>query len=143
VNAAQKSGELHLLVRAGADLCALPVHRIRRIVRELPVSPLPGAAPELRGLAEFGGEPMPVLDLVRLVGAAPGANPTYPLIVVGWAGPDERRELVGFAVDAVLEVANVVAEAIVPAAGGWFRGDVSLGGRAVRVLDPEELGARS
>lgn len=84
---------------------------------------------------------MPVLDLVRLVGAAPGANPAYPLIVVAWAGPDDRRELVGFAVDAVLEVANVAPESIVPAAGGWFRGDVSLGGRAVRVLDPEELGA--
>ena len=31
---------------------------------------------------------------------------------------------------------------IVPAAGGWFRGDISLGGRPVRVLDPEALGAR-
>ena len=61
----------------------------------MPVHPLPGASPELLGLAEFTGEPIPVLDLGRLVNAPPGARPTSPVTVVAWAGPPRARELVG------------------------------------------------
>ena len=44
----------HLLVRAGEYACALPLAQVRRVVRSLTVHPLPGAAGELEGLAEFG-----------------------------------------------------------------------------------------
>jgi chemotaxis signal transduction protein len=76
----------HLLVQAGEYVCALPLVSVRRVVRSLTVHPLPGSAPELEGLAEFGGEPLPVLNLARMVNAAPGANPSYPVTVVVWAG---------------------------------------------------------
>src|SRR3954453_22824429 len=77
----------HLLVRAGEHTCALPLAAVRRGVRGLTVHPLPGAAGEVEGLAEFGGEPLPVLNLARLVNASPGANPSYPVTVVGRGGP--------------------------------------------------------
>ena len=64
---------------------------------------------ELEGLAEFGGEPLPVLNLARLVNASPGANPSYPVTVVVWVGPAEAREMIGFAADAALEVVHVPA----------------------------------
>ena len=73
-----------LLLRAGDDVCALPLSAVRRVVRALSVHPLPGAANELLGLAEFGGEPLAILDLARLVRAAPGANPACPVTVVVW-----------------------------------------------------------
>ncbi len=129
-----------LLVEAGADHCALPLGRVRRIVRELQITPLVGASPELKGLAEFGGEPLPVLDLARLVGAAPGPNPLYPVTVIGWAGPEAARELVGLSVDAVIEVVEIPADAVVAGGEGAVRGEVSLGERDVRVISLATLG---
>jgi chemotaxis signal transduction protein len=131
----------HLLVRAGEQVCALPLGAVRRVVRALAVHPLPGAAAELRGLAELGGEPLPVLDLALLVGAPPGATPAFPVTIVVWAGPPEARETVGLAADAALEVAEVRSEATVAGAGGLLAGEASVAGEVVRVLDLTALGA--
>jgi chemotaxis signal transduction protein len=140
----------HLLVRAGEYVCALPLGEVRQVLRSLPLHPLPGAAPELRGLAEFAGDPLPVLDLARLARAPQGANATFPVTVVAWAGPPEARELVGLAADAALDVACLPAAAIVPAApgspgpgGGLVAGDVWVAGQMVRVLNLQALGQPS
>jgi len=130
----------HLLVQAGEYVCALPLVSVRRVVRSLTVHPLPGSAPELEGLAEFGGEPLPVLNLARMVNAAPGANPAYPVTVVIWAGPADAREIMGLAVDAALEVADVPAASVVTGGGGFLLGEAPVAGRVVRVLNLEALG---
>jgi chemotaxis signal transduction protein len=142
----------HLLVRAGEYVCALPLAAVRQVLRSLPLHPLPGSAPELRGLAEFAGDPLPVLDLARLARAPQGANPTFPVTVVAWAGPPGARELVGLAADAALDVAYLPPEAIVPAApgapgaagtvgnAGLIAGDAWFGGQVVRVIDLQQLG---
>jgi chemotaxis signal transduction protein len=131
----------YLLVEAGDDRCILPLTRVRRIVRELQVTPLPGASAELKGLAEFGGEPLAVLDFSRLIGASPGANPAYPVTVIAWAGSEGARELVGLQVDSVLEVVSVAADAIVSGGEGIVRGDVSLQDQPVRVISLSALGS--
>jgi chemotaxis-related protein WspB len=131
----------YLLIQAGEDQCILPLARVRRIVRDLQVTPLAGAGQELKGLAELGGEPLPVLDFSRLIGATPGANPAYPVTVIAWAGPAESRELVGLQVDAAVEVVTVSAESVVPGGEGIIRGDVSLRDRPVRVISLSALGA--
>ena len=130
----------HLLVQAGEYVCALPLVSVRRVVRSLTVHPLPGSAPELEGLAEFGGEPLPVLNLARMVNAAPGANPAYPVTVVVWAGPADAREIMGLAVDAALEVADVPTASVVAGGGGFLVGEAPIAGRVVRVLNLEALG---
>lgn len=132
----------HLLVQAGEHVCALALSAVRRVVRALPVHPLPGSAPELKGLAEFAGEPLPVLDLARLVGAPPGATPQYPVTVVAWAGAAADRELVGLAADAALEVARVPAGSTVGGDGGLIAGEAAIDGQPVRVLDLAALGRR-
>jgi chemotaxis signal transduction protein len=142
----------HLLVRAGEYVCALPLGAVRQVLRSLPLHPLPGSAPELRGLAEFAGDPLPVLDLARLARAPQGANPTFPVTVVAWAGPPGARELVGLAADAALDVAYLPPAGIVPAApgaagtnpdGGLVAGDAWVGGQVVRVMNLEQLGQGS
>jgi chemotaxis signal transduction protein len=130
----------HLLVRAGEYVCALPLPAVRRVVRALPLHPLPGSAPELKGLAEFGGEPLAVLDLARLVSAPPGGNPACPVTVVAWAGPADARDLVGLAADAALEVVQVPPGATVGGDGGLVLGEAQVAGEVVRVLDLEALG---
>jgi chemotaxis signal transduction protein len=126
-----------LLVRAGDRLCALPLSRVRRVVRALAVTPLPGAAPELLGLAEFGGEPLPVLDLARLVGALPDPAAALPVTVVVLAGRDGETELAGLAADAAADIVEV------PAAAG-DRGAPTraalAGDRPVTVVDLAALG---
>ncbi len=134
------TGGSHLLVRAGDYVCALPLHAVRRVMRALAIQPLPGASPELKGLAEFGGEPLPVLDLARLVSAPPGANPSFPVTIVAWAGPAGAREGIGLAADAALEVVELPAGSTVGGDGGLIAGEASVGDEVVRVLDLEALG---
>ncbi|HVT19746.1 MAG TPA: chemotaxis protein CheW [Thermoanaerobaculia bacterium] len=158
----RSSGASHLLVRVGGYVCALPLAAVRRVVRALTLHPLPGSAAELKGLAEYGGEPLPVLDLARLVRAPQGANPAYPVTVVVWAGPPEARELVGLAADAALELARLPASAqwqqwqqadtrprgggtaLLPESGsplaGFVAGEAVVGGEVVRVVNLEALG---
>ena len=135
-----RSEGTHLLVRAGEYACALPLGQVRRVVRSLTVHPLPGAAGELEGLAEFGGEPLPVLNLARLVNAPQGANPSYPVTVVVWVGPVEAREMIGLSADAALEVVHVAAGSIVAGDGGFLQGEAPVAGEVVRVLNLEALG---
>lgn len=133
----------HLLVQAGEYVCALPLISVRRVLRALPVHPLPGASAELKGLAEFAGEPLPVLDLARLVSAPPGGNPAYPVTIVVWVGPQDGRELVGLSADAALEVADVAVSSVVGGDGGFILGEAPVGETVVRVLDLEALGRES
>ena len=135
----------YLLARAGEVVCALPLGSVRQVVKALSVHRLPGSRDELAGLAEFVGEPLPVLDLARLVGAAPGANPAYPVTLVCWAGDGRRetvdsQELVGLAADAALEVVGLDPDAVVAVDGGVTAGEARVGDDVVRVLD---LGALS
>ena len=133
----------HLLVQAGEYVCALPIGSVRRVLRALTIHPLPGSSAELKGLAEFGGEPLPVLDLARLVDAPPGAHPTYPVTVVVWVGSPAERELVGLAADAALDVAEVPLSAVVGGDGGLVLGEAPLEEGLVRVLNLEALGRAS
>lgn len=137
---APEGRDRYLLVQVGEDLCLLPLDRVRRIVRELSVAPLPGTTAELKGLAEFGGEPLPVLDLGQLTNAAPGPNPSYSVTVIAWAGPSEARELIGLAVDAVLEVVAVAPDSVAAGGDGVVRGEAMLGDRPVRVISLAALG---
>jgi chemotaxis signal transduction protein len=126
-----------LLVRAGDRLCALPLARVRRVVRALAVTPLPGSAPELLGLAEFGGEPLPVLDLARLVGAVPDPAAALPVTVVVLAGRDGGTELAGIAADAAADIVEVPAAAGVRPAPTR---EALAGDRPVTVVDLAALG---
>lgn len=136
------SGRAYLKVRAGEYLCALPLERVRRVVQALPVRPLPGSADELLGLAEFTGEPLPIIDLGRLVDAPAGATPDYPVTIVSWAGPDADRELIGLAADAALEVVLIAPQDVVAGRGGAVVGEVAVAGEPVRVVDLAALGDR-
>jgi chemotaxis signal transduction protein len=140
VHEAGRAEATHLLVRAGEYVCALPLAVVRRVVRALPLHPLPGSAPELRGLAELAGEPLPVLDLGRLARAPQGANPAHPVTIVAWAGPEGARELIGLAADAALDVAQLDAAAVLGGDGGLIQGETLVGGQLVRVINLEALG---
>lgn len=138
---AQVEGRRFLLLAAGDRLAAVEARQVRRILRALPTVPLPGAQPELLGLAEFAGEPLPVLDLTRLLGATPGATPAFPVTVVVWAGPASGKELVGLAADAALDLVTIPEERVTPGGEGLVAGEAVLPQGTVELLDLARLGA--
>jgi len=126
-----------LLVRAGDALCALPLDQVRRVVRALVVHALPGSSNELLGLAEFGGEPLPVLELARLVGGSGDATRAAAVTVVARLGRVEPAEIVGLQADEALEIVELPAATAGAAATarGVLAGEALAGGRRVSVLD--------
>src|SRR6185295_1225682 len=62
-----KSGLL-LLIQARTRICALPLDHVTETLRPLPIQPVPVAPPFILGLSVIRGEPVPVVDLGRLMG---------------------------------------------------------------------------
>lgn len=104
---------LRLMVRTGAHTCALPLSGVMEIMRPLPVEPLAGAPPMVRGLSVIRGEPVPVLDLATMLGENGGSCTRFVTVRAG-----VRR--VALAVELVLgvrEFAPSVLHAMPPLLG--------------------------
>jgi purine-binding chemotaxis protein CheW len=89
-------GGLVLVARARGLLCGLPVPHIVETMRPLPVEPLPGSPPFVRGLSLIRGAPVPIVDVGALLGSAAPPRTTR-LVTLRLA---ERR--VGLALEEVL-----------------------------------------
>lgn len=124
-----------LLVRGGGREHLLPLERVLRVLGGVRLYPFPGAPPAVKGLAEVGGEPLVVLDLVRLTGSAAGLAGQAGVVVLVKAGPVEEAETVGLAVDEALDILELPLAEITPASQGLVAGDAVIAGRLVPVLD--------
>lgn len=128
-----------LTLRAGDVWCALPLPRVLRVVKSLKLHPLPGAGPEIAGLAEVDGEPLVIFSLERLLGAPAGAAAEFPVTLLVEAGP-EMGEVVGLVADEAGDIVRLDATAIAGPARGLVRGEARLAHGLVRVLDLAALG---
>lgn len=57
-----------LVCQVGALRCALPLDTVEETMRPLPVKPLAGVPPFVRGVAVVRGQPTPVVDAAMLLG---------------------------------------------------------------------------
>ncbi|MFL5344978.1 MAG: chemotaxis protein CheW [Hyalangium sp.] len=57
-----------LIVRAQHWTCALPLSEVAETMRPLPIAPVAGLPPFVRGVSVIRGEPTPVLSLAALLG---------------------------------------------------------------------------
>ncbi len=94
------------------DLYALPVERVREVARLRPITPVPRAPRDVRGVVSLRGEIAQVIDLRRRLGLAPAEPGRSARIVVVYAGDSG---VAGLLVDAVTEVFRVPEEAVRPA----------------------------
>jgi purine-binding chemotaxis protein CheW len=62
------------MFRVGSLLCALPLDDVVETMRPLPVKPLAGTPPYVRGVTVVRGVPVPVVDLAVLLGEGPGVE---------------------------------------------------------------------
>lgn len=124
------AGELCLLVRAGRQLCALPLEHVAETMRLLEVRPVAGAPPFVLGVAVIRGVPVPVVDAVSVVaGDEPSAHVTR--LVTLKTG--DRR--VALAVDQVIGVTRTDPATLSPLLTNAHHDVVS----AIATLDMELL----
>lgn len=126
-----------LVFRLNGDPYALPVERVREIVRMRSITPMPRVPEEVRGVIALRGEVLQVVDLHRRLGLPPSdSTPRARIIVLH--GDDGR--MAGWLVDSVEEVLRVSEDAIRPTAPGESEAIAALcarGSEFVSLLDVE------
>jgi purine-binding chemotaxis protein CheW len=93
---------------------ALPVERVREIVRLRSTTPMPRVPDPVRGVISLRGEIVQVVDLRRCLGL-PETQPTRRSRIIIVRGGNER--LAGLLVDAVTEVMAASADSLRPTSG--------------------------
>ena len=126
-----------LEVHVGGAAYALPVERIREIVRLRPITPMPRVPALVLGVISLRGEVVQVLELGQRLGDAPApASPRARIVVLH----GEDAPVVGLRVDAVTEVLRVPEESLLDPPGDaadCVRAICRRGTRFVSVLDPD------
>ncbi len=102
-----------LVVQAGGRLYAIPSESVREITSMPTVTRLPGASPEVRGLANLRGQLFAVLDLAHRVTGEPSTAPEPDVVVLAVDGKS-----LGLLVDEVREVMPVEEFGESPPVGG-------------------------
>ena len=99
---AVQGSDRFLLCAVRSSSFALPLTHVLEPLRPLPVQPIPGSPPFVRGLAIVRGEPVPVVDLAYLMEGEPGL-------------PDRWVTVKSGAAVAVLEVDRILGIRTLPA----------------------------
>jgi len=130
-----------VIVQAGSFRCGIRVARVIETMRVLPIQPVAGAPPFVRGVATIRGAPLPVLDLAAMLGAGAG-GPGERLVTIRVA-PGRALALL---IDKVIGVGTVDEAHLAPppplladAFAGRVEALGALDGRALAVLGEGRL----
>ena len=128
--------------RVGDDLFAAPIDRVERVLRYEAPRRVPGTAPWVEGVIDYGGRVVPLVDLRRRFGM-PAAARGAPTRVIVLSAPDDWLAIV---VDAVLDVRSLEPAGVDPppvvlrgAAFDAMHGIVRRGEDLVIVLNIDRL----
>jgi purine-binding chemotaxis protein CheW len=119
-----------LICRVSTRVCALPLDAVIETLRPLPVEPIAGAPAFVAGVAIIRGEPMPIVDAARLLGADASSPARFVTLRSG-----ARR--FALAVDAVLGVRTLNAGSL--GALPPLLGDLAEIATAIATLDAQLL----
>lgn len=132
--------------RLGSEYYAVPVWRVKEIIRPIDTFPVPGMSGPVEGVINLRGEIIPVIRIQEVLRARS----------VDEAADKRKRRIIildaagggfGFGVDEVMEVAKVSSEDVQPApetgcdkqCGVQVLGIVRIAGRIVVCIDPSKL----
>lgn len=90
----------YLVFRLEERQYALPISAVVEVAAMLTLDPLPGAPPTLLGVANRHGEPLPILDLRRVLGLSPCVIRAETLFIV----LAQAEHCIGLVVDEVDQV---------------------------------------
>jgi chemotaxis-related protein WspB len=132
-----------LVFHIGQDRYGLRLPAVQRVLPLLELKRLPLAPHAVAGLMNLHGQPVPVIDLARLGGAASSASHfDTRIVVVDYHSPDGASHTLGLLAERVLGVLEVdestLADSGVQAAP--FLGQVAGDGAGmVQLVEPERL----
>lgn len=145
-NSRVRSDSLQLATFYVADMClALDISVIQEIIRDVKMTRVPHALPQVRGVINLRGDVATVIDLRQVLGLPPleTTADTQTLIV------RSQGESIGLIVDRVGDICDVDESAIVPPPpnvdsvdGRFFRGVSQRDIEIILVLDLEEAMSR-
>ena len=132
-----------LVFHIGADRYALPLPAIARVLPAAALKAIPQAPASVAGLLDLHAEPVPVIDLSRLAGLAPGhVWFDSRIILLDYpVRPGAARKL-GLLAEHVLGIESVDAAALATpgVAGAPFLGRVSATGAGLlQLVEPDQL----
>jgi purine-binding chemotaxis protein CheW len=128
-----------LVFSLGGAPYALPIERVREIVRPRTLTAVPHVPREVLGVISLRGEIVQVLDTCRRLGLAPTASARHSRVIVL---NGEDAAVTGLLVDAVHEVLRVEESEVRPPPNGddgLITGLAPKGERFVSLLSPERL----
>ena len=128
----------YLLVRSGGRSYGVATQHVRHVVRGLAYHPVPGGQPHLLGLAQYGGEPLAVLDLDALLENGRPRSNYRSTVVLGRRGR-RSRIMIGLAVDEARRVERLPEAIEDPTSGPFVTGTVVVDGEPVQLLDASVL----
>jgi purine-binding chemotaxis protein CheW len=141
-----RSEPLQLATFYVSDMClALEIGLIQEIIRDIKVTRVPHAPPQVRGVINLRGEVTTVIDLRQVLGLAPldATSNTQTLIV------RSQGESIGLIVDRMGDICAVDAASIVPPPPNvesvdsrFFQGVCQRKTEIILVLDLEEALSR-
>ena len=116
-NDAEESLAVHELLAfsLAGERYAVPVERVREIVRLRPITPVPRVPKEILGVISLRGEIVQVMDLSLRLGFG-ASQPTRTSRIIVLHG--DEGEVAGLLVDIVSQVLRVTEEAFRPDSGG-------------------------
>ncbi|HET6422742.1 MAG TPA: chemotaxis protein CheW [Planctomycetaceae bacterium] len=143
-------GGKYLTFRIAGDQFGVPILQVREIIGLMPMTPVPGAPDDIKGVINLRGKIIPVMDVRERFHLETTAANDRNCIVVVELTSDGRSVEMGMLVDAVSEVLNIKNDDIAPPPDFGMKLDTSclLGiaktGKDVKVLlDLEQIVFRS
>ena len=129
-------------IRLEKELYGIPVEKIRKIVKPLQITSIPGTAPHIMGLMNLQGEILCIADVKILLnmGKAIPAENSRVVVIKTVEGP------VGVLCDEVMDIYDIVKkniETTLPALNmeisGYIQGQVQILNGLMGILDIERL----
>lgn len=105
----------YLTFTLGCESYGIPVLKVREIIKLVPITVVPQMPAYIKGVVNLRGKIIPVVDLRAKFGLTTGKDKERTCIVVVQVNTARASKLpMGLIVDAVEEVANIVATDIEP-----------------------------
>ena len=129
-------------IRLGKELYGIPVEKIRKIVKPLQITGIPGTAPHIMGLMNLQGEILCIVDVKILLnmGKAIPAENCRVVVIKTVEGP------VGIFCDEVMDIYDIVKKNIETALStlsaeisNYIQGQVQIDCGLMGILDIERL----
>lgn len=132
-----RSAELHLVVRIGDRMVAMPAARVRHVVRPAPLARLVECGAAISGLAVVHGDLVPIADVSAVLepdGAAPARSASHFVVL------DDGEGSIGLVVHEVVELRSLHAGEVATDRSGRRSGSIAgVASDGVFVLDLDGL----